>query len=142
MTDRLLLTIGVLLYAVAVPLLELNESHVFNPHWVAHARLHEVWQLMTNSMIGAYSLWLIWFRQQYREAVLLALLVTGGFLLAYSLRGLYGGSMVHADGSEQTLLGLNMGVLGFGFVVLSSLGVLYRRHRMTSTSPISERPAP
>lgn len=40
---KLLVTIGILFYALAVPLLEINATHVFNPEWVPHARLHEVW---------------------------------------------------------------------------------------------------
>ena len=42
------------------------------------------------------------------------MLVTGGFLLAYLLQDLYGGSMKYLDGSEKTLGGINIGVLGFG----------------------------
>jgi hypothetical protein len=48
------------------------------------------------------------------------MLVTGSFLLAYLLQDLYGGSMKYLDGSERTLGGINIGVLGFGiaFVLL------------------------
>lgn len=129
MLNRILVTVGVLLYGLGVPLLEINDSHVFNPHWLPHARLHEVWQLMTNSAIGAYALWLVWCRQDVRLPSLLALFVTGGFLAAYALQDRYGGSMLHVDGSEKTVLGINIGVLGFGLVVMLSLVVLWRTRR-------------
>lgn len=130
MLDKVLLTIGVLLYAAVVPYLEINDSHVFNPAWVAHARLHEVWQLFTNSSLGVIALWLIWFTQDGRgKASLIALLVTGGFLAAIALQDIYGGSMVHPDGSEITAFGVNVGVLGFGWVFLSSLYTFARAGR-------------
>lgn len=126
MMTRILVTIGIVLYAVVVPVLEVNDTHLFNPAWVAHARLHEAWQLATNSLIGAFCLWRVWARDDVRLPSVLALMVTGGFMVAYVFQAAYGGSMVHADGSEKTLAGLNVGVIGFGFVmVVSALVLLY-----------------
>lgn len=124
--DRLLLTIVILLYAAGVPWLELNDTHVFNPAWVAHARLHEVWQLVTNSAFGLLSLWLVWHRGALRGPAIIALLITGGFFVAYLLRDSYGGSMLHSDGSERLLFGINIGVLGFGVALLMIATVLWR----------------
>lgn len=125
MIARILITIGVLVYAVAVPLLEISDTHVFNPEWPPHVRLHEIWQLATNSMIGMLALWLAWGRGNVRLPAVLALLVMGGFLLAYAIRDLYGGSMVLAAGSvERTLLGINLGVVGAGVVVVTALVAL------------------
>lgn len=127
MLDKLLLTLSIGLYAVVVPYLEINDTHVFNPAWLAHAKLHEVWQLITNSSLGAIALWLTWFAQNGRaQASLIALLVTGGFLAAFAMQDLYGGSMIHPDGSEKTAFGINVGVLGFGGVFLTSLFTLAR----------------
>lgn len=125
MLAKLVITIGALLYGLGVPLLELNQTHVFNPAWEAHARLHEVWQLATNTSLAVLSLWLTWGRNQTRLPNLLATLVTGGFLLAYVIRDWYGGSMVLSDGSEKLLLGLNLGAFVFGVIfVLSLIGTL------------------
>jgi hypothetical protein len=52
------------------------------------------------------------------------MLVTGGFLLAYSLQNLYGGSMKYLDGSEKTVLGINIGVVGFGLAFILLLGTI------------------
>lgn len=130
MLDRTLLTIGILLYAVGVPWLEISDTHVFNPGWAAHARLHNVWQLVTNSGLGLLCLWWVWGPE--RKVVLpglIALLVTGGFMFAYLTRSIYGGSMLHSDGTEVTLLGANVGVIGFGFVILTSVFTLIRGMR-------------
>jgi|RifCSPhighO2_12_1023870.scaffolds.fasta_scaffold00214_3 hypothetical protein len=119
MTARIMITLCILLYTVGVPCLEVNETHIWNTQWPAHARLHNVWQLITNTLIGAGCLWLIWIRKEILLPAVASALVTGGFLLAFVLRGFYGGSMVHTDGSEVTILGaINIGVAGFGLGLL------------------------
>jgi hypothetical protein len=128
MIARVLITIGIALYAVAVPILEINDTHVFNPQWPPHARLHEVWQLISNTSIGLLSLWLTWFRNDLKMPAILTFVVTGSFLAAYVLRASYGGSMRHSDGSELTLVGVNAGVLGFGAAfALAALGLRLER---------------
>ena len=46
-------------FAIIVPVLELNDTHLTNPHWPEHARLHEAWQLLTNALIVLLAAWLI-----------------------------------------------------------------------------------
>ena len=128
--DKFLLTFGFVLYGIVVPWLEINDTHVFNPEWVAHARLHEVWQLLTNSLLGVFAMWRLWGsnNDRYLPSVI-ALLITGGFLVAYMIQGSYGGSMVHPDGSEKTLFGINVGVIGFGFVFCTSIYTMSKAHK-------------
>lgn len=92
MKTKLLMTFGILIYSVGVPILEINSTHVFNPDWTPHVRIHEVWQLLTNSGMGLYCLWLVWQKQKIILPSILGLLITGGFLLAFVLKDLYGGS--------------------------------------------------
>jgi hypothetical protein len=120
-------------YGLGVPLLEINQTHVFNPQWEPHMRLHEVWQLATNSALALLALWLAWARNNIRLPSILAMLVTGGFLFAYLVRDGYGGSMVLSDGSEKLLFGLNLGAFAFGAVFLLSV--------LTLLLPSSERAA-
>ncbi|WP_190808924.1 hypothetical protein [Flagellimonas sp. S3867] len=131
-----IITFSIILYAVAVPILEINPTHVFNPDWTPHVKIHEVWQLITNSGIGILCLWLVWIKKETKISAILSLLITGGFLLAYMLQDLYGGSMKYLDGSEKTLLGINIGVLGFGiafilllFTLLVDRLSLLRKHK-------------
>lgn len=122
MTSRLLITFGVLIYAGVVPWLEINDTHVFNPEWPPHARLHEVWQLTTNMALGLYCLWRVWFRADVKLPALIAFMVMGGFLVALVLAEHYGGSMIlSAERVERTLLGLNLGLVGALLVVISTL---------------------
>jgi hypothetical protein len=71
------------------------------------------------------ALWLTWVDSSGRgKASVIALLVTGEFLAAYLLQNLYGGSMVHPEGTEKTLFGINVGVIGFGWVFGSAVFTL------------------
>lgn len=115
---RLIITFSILLYAIVVPFMEINATHVFNPNWTPHVRIHEVWQLITNSGIGLFSIWLVWGKNETKISAILSLLVTGGFLVAFMLQEFYGGSMKYLDGSEKQLLGINIGVLGFGIAFI------------------------
>ena len=125
---RSIITFSIILYAFVVPFLEINDSHVFNPDWTPHVRIHEVWQLITNTGIGILCLWLVWVKKETKISAMLSLLITGGFLLAYILRNLYGGSMKYLDGSEKTLLGINIGVLGFGIAFMLLLATTKRNY--------------
>lgn len=130
MIAKLMVTVGIVFYAVVVPILEINDTHVFNQAWEPHARLHETWQLFTNTAIGAYSVWLVWGRDNLRLASLLTLFVTGGFLMAYWLRDGYGGSMVLTDGSEKMILGVNLGFFAYALaILLAGLAVALERRR-------------
>lgn len=122
-----IITFSIVLYTIVVPFLEINHSHVFNPDWTPHVRIHEVWQLITNSSIGVLCLWLVWVKKETKISTILSLLITGGFLVAFMLQDLYGGSMEYLDGSEKTVLGVNIGVLGFGIAFILLL-VTTKRH--------------
>jgi hypothetical protein len=67
-------------------------------------------------MLGLYCLWLTWVKKDLILSSVIGMLVTGGFLLAFLLKETFEGSMVHPDGSEATLMGMNAGVLVFTFV--------------------------
>jgi len=123
---KYIITFSIILYAIAVPILEINDTHVFNPDWTPHVRIHEVWQLITNSSIGLLCLWLVWVKKETKISTILSLLITGGFLLAFILKEYYGGSMRYLDGSEKILLGINIGVLGFGLAFLMLLSIMLK----------------
>lgn len=117
MIQKLLITFCLFLYAVGVPVLEISNTHVFNPYWLPHVKIHIVWQLATNSALGILSFWLIWRKNQVMLGAIISSLITGGFLFAFSIREQYGGSMKYLDGSEKTILDFNIGVVGFGLAL-------------------------
>lgn len=107
MISRILITLCVIIFAVVVPYLELNASHVFNESWPAHAKFHEVWQLITNCGIGLLCLWLAWHKNKLRLASVLVVLVMGGVLAAYAMQGFYGGSILSGN-TSKTILGMEL----------------------------------
>jgi hypothetical protein len=128
--EKLLVPLNAAVFILVVPYLEIGQTHVFNPDWPAHARLHEVWQLLTNAGIALLSLWALWRAERPVLAGGLALLVSGPFMAAYLLRHQYGGSMQHSDGSELLLLGLNPAVyLLAGISVALTAGMILRLSR-------------
>ncbi|PCJ23629.1 MAG: hypothetical protein COA96_11305 [SAR86 cluster bacterium] len=133
MFPKLAITFAVILYAIAVPILEFNATHVFNPDWTPHALIHEVWQLFTNSSLGILCLWLTWNQGKIILSTVISLFITGSFLIAFALQDTYGGSMKFLDGSEKTLLGFNIGVIGFGSVVILLGLVLFFEYRKNNT---------
>ncbi|KAA3620625.1 MAG: hypothetical protein DWP94_12070 [Flavobacterium sp.] len=120
---------SVILYAIVVPFLEINATHVFNPDWTPHVRIHEVWQLITNSSLGILCFWLVWVKNETKISAVISLVVTGSFLLAYLLQDLYGGSMKYLDGSEKTLFGINIGIIGFGIAFVLLLVTITRNKK-------------
>ena len=134
MLAKLFLTLGVLTFGVGVPFLEINATHVFNPDWTPHARIHEVWQLFTNSWLALLCLWFVWARSEIILPAIIGLAVTGGFLIAYFIRGSYGGSMKYLDGTEKLVFGINIGLFGFTIVslVFGACFVLGWRNKKTS----------
>lgn len=132
MVRKLLFMLAILPFAVVTPLLETSPTHVFNPDWPGHARLHDVWQLITHCALAAYMSWLFLLRRREREACVVALIVIGGFLAAYMLSPLYGGSMSHSDGIPLTFAaqGAVLVMVGAG-VIQASLLLTAGRSRAT-----------
>lgn len=130
----IVVTVSALISGIIIPILELNETHLFNSIWPAHARLHEAWQLITNSALSALAVFLIWSRRAPRLAILLSLIISVPFLLAFAAGSTYGGSMLHSDGTQLAVWGINLGVLVA--LVLSSLLllslVLFRSEKPTT----------
>lgn len=99
------------IFAGLIPLLEINPTHLFNPEWPEHARLHEAWQLLTNAGVSLLAVECVWTQRATRLGLSLALIICGSFLTAWALGGSYGGSMLHSDGTQMALAGINVAVI-------------------------------
>jgi len=121
MTSRIFITFCVLIFGVVIPIFEVNDSHVFNASWPAHARFHEVWQLITNFGIGLLCLWLVWLNDEVRLASVLVVLVMGGVLVAHAIQGFYGGSLLSGNISK-TILGMELAAFAAGLAVTLAVG--------------------
>jgi hypothetical protein len=125
MISRILITFCILIFSVVVPILEINASHVFNPNWPAHARFHEVWQLITNCGIGLLCLWLVWLKGKIQMA---------SVLVAHAMQGLYGSSLLSGNISK-TIFGMELGAFTAIVAVAMAIGAaLLESHKDTEQS--------
>lgn len=120
---RILLTLSVSVLGLLVPYLEYSPTHIFNPDWPGHAKLHDVWQLITNSAFAAAAAWLAWTRTDLRLGARLGLVAPVAFLVSYFTMDLYGGSMVNSDGTELRFGSLNASLVMM-LIVSAILGYL------------------
>lgn len=100
-----------LVFGCLIPILEINQTHLFNAEWPSHARLHEAWQLITNAATSALALYLVWTGKAPKVAIMLSLIIGLSFLTAFALGGTYGGSMLHTNGTQLAVGGINVAVL-------------------------------
>jgi hypothetical protein len=138
MIPRVLGSLAIVIYALVVPILELNQTHLFNSEWPPHARTHEAWQLITNSSFGLFGLWLIWKRDNLQLAGIISVLVMGSFLIAFLLQDFYGGSMaISSTQPQKTVFGFGLGVFGALLsTILALASIVFARHskRRSATS--------
>ncbi|WFL77725.1 hypothetical protein P7228_01260 [Altererythrobacter arenosus] len=104
---RIPIYLNALVFLVLIPYLEISPTHVFNPDWPAHAKLHEVWQLVTNGLLSILTVLLVRNARHALVSGATALAINVGFLAALAGAGSYGGSMAHSDGSELLVAGIN-----------------------------------
>ena len=137
---RIIFTFLIVIYAVLPMLAEFNATHVVNPDWPGHARLHNVWLIVQNALLGLLSLYLLWI-QPSREKLLIAgsigAIIFGGFLIAGATAPLYGGSLTDAGAEVVVVDGtdINVYVLGASFVLsLIGLGLTYTVEKTLNTN--------
>ena len=102
-----------------------SDTHLFNPDWVGHARIHMMWLLGFMLFSGVANVYLIWFTRPLRPIhlyVSFAWLAANffGFWLAIATAPVYDGLIV-VDGIHIPILGVDENV--FVFSVLSLIYV-------------------
>ena len=57
--------------SIVIPVaIDFNDSHLFNPDWPGHARLHDAMSFLMSMGLGAGALWLIWSPERRRGGLL------------------------------------------------------------------------
>lgn len=108
--------LSAVILSVVIPVMEISDTHLFNPEWPSHARLHEAWQLLGNAALAVFASILVWKNIAPRVGVVLALTLSSSFLIAWSVGPLYGGSMAHSDGSVVAIGGISVVVIGVAII--------------------------
>lgn len=119
-TARMLVTLPALFLALGPPVADLNATHVANPLWPGHARLHTMWLISSNSLVMIVALGLLWSGPPVRRTVLLASALVGavllGFFIAAGTQSLYGGTLTDPNGIPFQVGPLDANLAGFGFL--------------------------
>lgn len=130
--NRIVVTGYAAVFLVLIPVLEISDTHLLNEDWPGHARLHEAWQLLANGMIAGAALYLVWQKGRAFAALLLCLPLSLPFLIAWALQGSYGGSMLHTDGTQIAIFGINVAVPIVALLLFGTLVALLLERRRRS----------
>ena len=95
-------------------LVDVNASHLLNPDWDSHARVHEAWRLSTNFLVFSLGIYLLWSKNKEILAGLLSLCIHLGFVIAAILMPIYGGEPVGEGIPEPEILMVPFNVFFFG----------------------------
>ena len=110
---KLLTSLCLILAGMGPLLLDIGDTHLFNPNWDEHSRVHEVWRLATNFMIAFLGLYLIWNKNMLSIPSLLSLCMILGFMISVITMLLYNGLAVGVGIEELRLFAIPLNILSF-----------------------------
>jgi hypothetical protein len=110
---KLLTSLCLILAGIGPLLLDIGDTHLFNPNWDEHSRVHEVWRLATNFMIAFLGLYLIWKKNMLSIASLLSLCMILGFMISVITMPFYNGLAVGVGIEELRLFAIPLNILSF-----------------------------
>ena len=123
---KYLTTLCLLAGGILPVLVDVNPSHLLNPDWDSHARVHEAWRLSTNFLIFLLALFLLWNKSMEKLAGLLSLCIHLGFVIGTSLMPLYGGEPVGEGILEPEIVDIPLNMLFFySMFLLQSLSLIH-----------------
>ena len=105
-------------------LIDVGITHLQNPDWDAHARVHEVWRLSSHSFIAFLGLYLIWIMQKELLAALLSLCLLLGFWVSVFLMPFYDGLAVGQGVDELEPFGVPLNIISFAVVSIIQIAGL------------------
>ena len=122
MIAKVLTSLCLILAGMGPLLLDIGDTHLFNPNWDEHSRVHEVWRLATNSMIAFLGLYLIWKKNMLSIASLLSLCMILGFMISIITMPFYNGLAVGLGTDELKPFGIPLNI--FAFIVVLAVQII------------------
>ena len=119
---KLLTSLCLILAGIGPLLLDIGDTHLFNPDWDEHSRVHEVWRLATNFMITFLGLYLIWKKNMHSIALLLSLCMILGFIISVITMPFYNGLAVGVGIDELKPFGIPLNI--FAFIVVLTVQII------------------
>ncbi len=113
MISKYLTTICLLLGTLLPLIVDTGSTHLLNPDWDAHSRVHEVWRLSTNIFIAIIGLYLLWVSNYLLLPALLSSCIVLGFFSAIFTMSLYGGVTIGEGIEEPNLFGIPANIFVF-----------------------------
>ncbi|MEM7538957.1 MAG: hypothetical protein AAF639_42765 [Chloroflexota bacterium] len=127
------------IYYVYVPAsADIGHSHLLNPAWAPHSRVHLVWFLVFTATTGIIALYLLWFKNETTIAALIGLGFNTGFLVAYLTASSYGGSLSDSVGEASSGIPINLlenGVMWLIFLAIIGYQVMIGSKRAMKPHP-------
>jgi|TARA_B100001758_G_scaffold96353_1_gene82340 hypothetical protein len=120
-------------------LVDVNTSHLLNPDWDSHARVHEAWRLSTNFLVFSLGIFLLWSKNREILAGLVSLCIHLGFVIAAILMPLYGGEPVGEGIPEPEILMVPFNVFFFGSMFLlqgTVIFVLFKKKKFSLSNEL------
>ena len=120
---KYLTTLCLIVGGIVPIIVDISSSHLFNPDWDAHARVHEVWRLSTNFLIFGLGIYLLWVKKNEVISGVLSLCIHLGFVFAAVTMSSYGGVAVGAGILEPSVIGIPFNIFIFSsmFVIQSAV---------------------
>ena len=115
---KLLTSLCLILAGMGPLLLDIGDTHLFNPNWDEHSRVHEVWRLVTNVMIAFLGLYLIWKKNMHSIASLLSLCMILGFMISVITMPFYNGLAVGNGIDELSPFNIPLNIFSFIVVLI------------------------
>ena len=122
--SKYLTSIALICAGLGPLLIDVGITHLLNPDWDAHARVHEVWRLSSHSFIAFLGLYLIWIMQKEVLAALLSLCLLLGFWVSVFLMPFYDGLAVGQGVDELEPFGVPLNIISFAVVSIVQIAGL------------------
>ncbi|MEM1143899.1 MAG: DUF6640 family protein [Pseudomonadota bacterium] len=116
---KVVVSLLTIFYGLVPAIVDMNETHLLNPLWSKHARIHGAWFRSFAAGIALTALFLTWMRDHIVLPIVFGLMFAGGFWVATIFQSAYGRGLVDTNGVEQQIMGIEANL--FLFVVVSAL---------------------
>tara|TARA_B100000767_G_scaffold222365_1_gene211039 strand:- start:280 stop:705 length:426 start_codon:yes stop_codon:yes gene_type:complete len=116
-------------------LIDIGDTHIFNPDWDEHARVHEVWRISTNIFISLIGIYLIWFKNKSLLPSILSMSLILGFFVSVFTMPLYEGLPIGVGVVEHSPYGIPLNILSFsiiGLIQIISIILIHRAYKKSN----------
>ena len=126
MISKYLTSICLLLGTIIPLIVDTGNTHLLNPDWDAHSRVHEVWRLSTNIFLAGLGLYLLWVGNYLLLPALLSLCIVLGFFTAIFTMSLYGGVTIGEGIDEPNPFGIPANIFVFLIIaIIQSVSLIF-----------------